>query len=478
MPTPETTPQPSPVSEHNKNCCSLSHSEHKKMVRFSTPALSDPEKELVIHVPMPVSSSEREETTSNPSPSLVTGQSCKNFRSSLEVPTSPNVAMLRSQSSESTESTDTDSDVYTTPRQSMSDVEADKLHRKCAKAKKAAMCKNCLTLRRHLSDSQEVISKLEAKLQARNELMFSQVSVLREEMLQKELECCNLKDACGSAVVFVQELEAKVAKLKQLVYSKGMETEEAWRYYNVALDFVHKCSSIQADYSPYAMQGQREERDGSLEDDDEDRSFKAEQSYLIEDGSDLDGGGGNRTNRWRSQGQGVSIHKKFVHAQNSEAEAKSPSQRVHGSQKRTPARKESHSRSSKLITMMKRAIAPSLPPRRVASDHHPRKKHGVCPSQGSLQHDAELSSANMRTRHCTYPLQLQGEVLQTDAYYLSTEAHELFHKPRQGTLQGWKHRVPQVETGYWEEEERLQQTNKEGGSFVPDEGLETQKGVA
>lgn len=419
---------------------------------------SDSETEAAVHAPMPVSGPERE-ATSNPSPSLVTGQSTTNFRASLEVPTSPNLFMLRSNSTGSTGSTDTDSDVYVTPRQSLSDLEAEKLFRR---SKKAA-CKNCLTLRRSFSNSQEEICKLRTKLQARNNLMLDQVTMLKEEMFQKELECHDLKETCTTAVLFVQELEAKVVELKQLVYSKEMKTEEAWRYYHVALDFMQRCSSPQTRNPPFNTE---EGRHGWLAENDQDSESRAELSCSTGDESDsennvgffgasMDHGSGNRQ---RSREKGVTIPGCFVLSRNASQSRSqgreftpiAPYVKQFG-KKQATTKSGDLSRSRKLITMVTHSMPP---PRRVASDSHPKKVHNVCTPRSSLQHETYYHSATT-SEHTSIP---------------TASSH---HKSRHSNYpewQGGKHRVPQAETGYWKEEERRRPTsnNIDGGSFVPE----------
>lgn len=459
-----TPPLPPEQDKPDEPGISTPGSEKKRTVRFSTPTHSDSETETTVHAPMPVSGPE---ATSNPSPSLVTGQSGTNFRASLEVPASPNI-FIRSYSTGSTDSTD--SETYVTPRQSISDLETEKLFRKSKKTN--SVCKNCIALRRSFSNSQDEICKLKTKLQARNKLMLDQVTImLKKEVLQKELECYKLKETCTNAVLFVQELEMKVAELKRLVYSKEMETQEAWRYYDVALDVMQRCSSPQNPV--FDMKEGRGKPHGWLTKNDEDGELGAELSCSTGDESNSEnsvgffrhGSTGHRSgNRWRSLEKGMTIPGDLLarnasqsRSQGSEFSPAAPYVSQHGKkQATTVTRRAGLSMSSKLIAMMKQSTRSMPPPQRVASDSHPRKVHDVRSPRSSLQHESYYHDSTT-PGHSSIPI---------------TTSH---HTSRHSKWQGGNQRVPQAETGYWEEEQtRPTNNDKDGGSFVP----EIHKGAA
>lgn len=403
--------------------------------------------------PMPV---QGEETSSNPSPLLVTGQNKEDtskWRASLEVPNSPNLVMMRSYS---TGSTDTESE-YVTPRQSFSELEAEKLLRK--PAKKLAMCKNCLSLRRSFSNSQEEICKLREKLQARHKLMLDQVVLLKEEAFQKELECCNLKETCTNAVVFVQELEATVSQLKQLVFSKETEIQDAWRHYEVSLDLLQRCSSPWIHHNPQAHSRATPNRAQD--------EFQTQQIYPA--GSDSP----DDTLEYFSVTK--NIPGESVSVQNSQAQGDDflPTARsfVQHPRKVQVSSKGSSLRSHQLLVMMNKSMVSP------AKDSHPKKVYNVRSSRRSLQHVTHSATPQ---HFAATPGHLPRSSLQHVADHYCTATPEdsaatstpQHHQTRHEQLStspesvNERHRFPQTETGYWKEGEGRAH-DQDDGSFMP-----------
>ncbi len=208
-----------------------------------SPLQSDMEAITGIRTPQPESKTDTEEALS---PGLVTGQSkadkrgSKTLPASLEVPASP---ILRQISTCSTDTTD--SEYYVTPRQSFNESIPEKKARTASKP----VCKSCIRLRRSVSITQQEIGKLESELLKLKQLKESQVATLREELatlkdelLQKKMQCHNLGETCDDAVFFVQELEAMVDKLNSLLESKDVEKQKVWRQAlaNIALENLWK----------------------------------------------------------------------------------------------------------------------------------------------------------------------------------------------------------------------------------------------
>jgi hypothetical protein len=438
-------------AEHDKTEDKGKGTGQKRSVRFTTPTHSKSKAEPLSQVPMPISGPEREETMSNHSPSLVTGQSRTNLRTSLEIPASTNVFVLRSCS---TESTDTDSDMYVTPRQSVSEVEIEKMKTNSSRAQKV-MCKNCMALRR---SSQEEIDTLKAKLKGQNKAMLDQITALEKMVDQKNLECSSLKDACDSAVVFVQELEAKVAKLKQLLQIK--ETQEAWVHYDVALDFLQRFLP-QAHRTPvHEIQGGRRWQPDNWPEKREKEEVEAELSDSAEEENDSDEHHGDHTEYVESMFARKAAHNQMGINSSPIADRKQ--------------RKSSCNRSHKLLAMMKNITMSSSSFRRVASDSHPRKMYNARPPRTSLQHKSYYNRSETAEDR-DHSIKMPRSSLQHEKHYHTSASfprdlhkscnYRSRHDTHPPVWKGREHSIPQRETGYWEEGEEL---DRDGGSFIPE----------
>ncbi len=109
-------------------------------------------------------------------------------------------------------------------------------------------CHNCTALRRQLSHSEDEMRKLKKQLSTRDERREAQVTELKEELFQREVEHIETLDGCKR---YIFELEEKVYSLKLRVQKEQVAKQDALNCVNNLLHMAETCSSQLPPCSPF-----------------------------------------------------------------------------------------------------------------------------------------------------------------------------------------------------------------------------------